>query len=94
MPNETAPLGIVLDAKTKEFAEDDKVDGYDEQCMQLAAYRHGLGIPHARCANVFASVSYPGLIRVVEWSEADLKRGWEMFQTLLHYWKLKNNFGV
>jgi len=94
MPDETAPLGIVLDAKTKEFGEDDKIEGYDEQCMQLAAYRYGLGIPHARCANVFASVSYPGLIRIVEWSEADLKRGWEMFQTLLHYWKIKNSFGV
>ena len=94
MPDEHAPLGIVIDAKTKEFDEDDKVEGYDEHCMQLAAYRYGLGIPYARCANVFASVSNPGLIRVVEWSEADLKRGWEMFQTLLHYWKIKNNFGV
>ena len=93
LPDETAPLGIVIDAKTKEFGPDDKVEGYDEHMMQLAAYRHGLGIPHARCANVFASVSSPGLIKVVEWSEEDLRRGWEMFQHLLGYWKIKNNFG-
>jgi hypothetical protein len=93
MADATAPLGIVLDAKTKEFGKDDKVEGYDEQCMQLAAYRHGLGLPHARCANVFASVSYPGLIKVVEWTEEDLRRGWEMFQHLLAFWKIKNKFG-
>ena len=92
--NEYAPDGIVLDAKSKEFGPDDKVDGYDEHVMQLAAYRHGLGIPHARCANVFASRTHPGLIRIVEWSEEELAKGWEMFQCLLRFWKIKSNFGV
>jgi len=92
--SESAPDGIVLDAKSKEFGPDDKVDGYDEHVMQLAAYRHGLGIPHARCANVFASRTHPGLIRIVEWSEEELAKGWEMFQCLLRFWKIKNNFGV
>ena len=87
-----APVGIVLDAKSKDFGPDDKVDAYDEHCMQLAAYRHGLGVPHARCANVFASRTHPGLIKVVEWSEEDLVNAWEMFQCLLRYWKLKNKF--
>ena len=93
-PDEHAPQGIVIDAKTKEFGEDDAVIGYDEHLLQLAAYRHGLGMPHARCANVFASVTKPGLIKVVEWSEEELVKGWEMFQCLLRFWKLKNNFGV
>jgi hypothetical protein len=93
-PNETAPLGIVIDAKTKEFGPDDDVVAYDEMLLQLAAYRHGLGLPHARCANVFASVTHPGLIKIVEWPEADLRKGWEMFQCLLRFWKLKNDFGV
>jgi hypothetical protein len=92
-PDASAPVGIVLDAKSKDFGPDDKVDAYDEHLMQLAAYRHGLGVPHARCANVFASRTHPGLIRVVEWSEEDLQKGWEMFQCLLRFWKLKNNFG-
>jgi hypothetical protein len=92
-PDESAPVGIVIDAKTKEFGKDDKIDVYDEHLMQLAAYRVGLGMPLARCANVFASVSYPGLIRVVEHDDEDLQRGWEMFQALLQFWKLKNKFG-
>lgn len=92
-PDKHAPTGIVLDAKTKDFGPDDKVEAYDEHCQQLAAYRHGLGLPHARCANVFASRTHPGLIKIVEWSEADLVKGWEMFQCLKQYWCLKNNFG-
>jgi hypothetical protein len=86
--------GIVVDAKTKDFGPDDKVDAYDEMLMQLAAYRQGLERPHARCANVFASRTHPGLIKVIEWSEEDLQKGWEMFQCLLRFWKIKNNFGV
>jgi hypothetical protein len=93
-PDEHAPLGIVLDAKSKDFGPDDKVDAYDEHLMQLAAYRHGLGVPHARCANVFVSRTHPGLVKTVEWPEEELVKGWEMFQCLLRFWKLKNNFGV
>lgn len=89
----TAPSGIVIDAKTKEFDEDSKVVGYDEHLMQLAAYRNGLGLPKARCANVFASVTKPGLIRVVEWPEEDLQKGWKMFSLLVQLWRIKNNFG-
>jgi hypothetical protein len=92
-PDEAAPMGIMLDAKTKEFGEGDDVPAYDEHLMQLAAYRIGVGMPNARCANVFASVSYPGLVKVKEWTEEELQRGWKMFQALLSFWKLKNNFG-
>lgn len=92
-PDQYAPVGIVLDAKTKDFGPDDKVEAYDENLLQLAAYRHGLHLPHARCANVFCSRTHPGLVKVVEWSEEDLTKGWEMFQCLLRFWKLKNSFG-
>jgi hypothetical protein len=88
----TTGLGIVIDAKTKDFGPDDKIEAYDEHLMQLSAYRFGLGLPNARCANVFCSRTHHGLIKVVEWSEEDLARGWEMFQSLLQFWKLKNNF--
>ena len=83
--------GIVVDIKTKDFTDPEKVDGYDEHLLQLAAYRVGLGIPHARCANVFVSRNTPGLAVVREWSEEDLARGWEMFMCLLRFWQLKNN---
>jgi hypothetical protein len=89
----SAPNGIVLDTKSKEFDEDDEVVGYDEQCMQLAAYRNGLGLPKARCANVFVSRNKPGLVRVVEWTQQELEKSWKMFSLLVQLWRIKNNFG-
>ena len=85
-------VGIILDVKSKEFEDADKVDAYDEHLMQLAAYRAGLNIPNARCANVFVSRNVPGLVAIKEWSPEDMDRGWEMFQHLLKFWQLKNNY--
>lgn len=82
--------GIVADVKTKDFDDIKKVEGYDDHLMQLSAYRVGLGIPKARCANVFVSRSVPGLSVVKEWSAEDLDRGWLMFCSLLKFWQLKN----
>jgi hypothetical protein len=83
--------GIVVDIKTKDFDDINKVDGYDDHLLQLAAYRVGLGIPNARCANVFVSRTVPGLAVVKEWTQEDLERGWKMFNCLLNFWQLKNN---
>mgnify|MGYP003353185709 CR=1 FL=1 len=85
--------GFVADIKTKEFTDPDNVKGYDEHLMQLAAYRIGFNLPKARCANIFVSVNSPVIVKIIEWSEEDLQKGWKMFQSLLTYWKLKNNFG-
>ena len=82
--------GIVVDIKTKDFSDPAKVEGYDENLMQLSAYRVGLGIPKARCANVFVSRSVEGLSVMREWSAEDLDRGWLMFCSLLKFWQLKN----
>jgi hypothetical protein len=87
------PAGIVVDIKTKEFYDPSKVVGYDEHLMQLAAYRMGLKMPAARCANIFVSRTKAGLVKIVEWSEDDLKRGWLMFQSLFNFWQLKNKVG-
>ena len=84
-------VNAVVDIKTKEFTDADKVAGYDEHMMQLAAYRVGLGIPKARCANVFVSRNVPGLVVVKEWPLEDLDKGWEMFLHLLAFWQLKND---
>ena len=81
--------GLVVDFKTKEFKDPSKVEAYDDQLLQLASYRVGLGIPNARCANVYVSVTDPGLVKVIEWSEEELQRGWTMFQALLNYWQAK-----
>lgn len=83
---------IVIDIKTKDFEDAAKVAGYEEHMMQLAAYRVGLGIPEARCANVFVSRTNPDLVVVKEWAEEDLKRGWSMFTALLSFWQHKNQY--
>lgn len=84
--------GVVIDFKTKEFTSEtmDKAQGFDEHLMQLAAYRVGLDIPQARCANVFVSVTQPGLVVVREWTQEDLTRGWKMFCSLLEFWYAKS----
>ena len=84
--------GVVLDFKTKEFtsADMDKVVGYDEHVMQLAAYRVGLELPKARCANVFVSATEPGLVKIVEWQPNEIERGWAMFDALRQYWYAKS----
>jgi hypothetical protein len=82
----------VIDFKTKEFADDTDLKTYDEHAMQLAAYREGLGIPTARCAICYVSVTVPGLSRLIEIPEEELSRGWEMFVYLLGYWKAKNKY--
>lgn len=83
--------GIILDIKTKDFKDLSKPLVYDEQFLQLAAYRAGLGLPNAKCANVFVSRNNPDLAYVHEWAEEDIQKGWKMFQHLLSYWQLKNN---
>jgi hypothetical protein len=84
-------MGIVVDVKTKEFSDPAKVEGYEEHLMQLAAYRMGLQLPTARCANIFVSRSVAGLTVIKEWTQEELARGEEMFLCLLKFWQLKNN---
>lgn len=82
---------VVIDFKTKEFDADNLPKGYDENCMQLAAYAKGLfgGFDETRCANVFISTSVHGLIHICEWKRKEIERGWSMFAALLDYWKHK-----
>jgi hypothetical protein len=59
--------------------------------LALAAYRVGLGMPQARCANAFVSRSVPGLCVFKEWTKQELDVGWKMFHALLTFWQLKND---
>ena len=81
---------IVVDIKTKDFGPDDKITGFDEHLMQLAAYRMGLDMPTARCANIFVSRSHPGVVSIYEWEDVD--KGWLMFRSLLEFWQTKNEY--
>ena len=82
----------VIDIKTKAFGPKDDPQGYDEHLMQLAAYRSGLILPEANCANVFVSTTHAGLVSLYEWTKADVERGWKMFEALLTFWQAKNNY--
>jgi hypothetical protein len=80
--------GIVIDFKTKEGTLD-KVAAYHEHEMQLAAYRHLLGVPNARCANVF--LNDRGDVKIIEHDQEDLADAYECFKCLLKFYQLKNH---
>ena len=82
----------VVDIKTKAFGPNDDPVGYDEHLMQLAAYRVGLALNGAKCANLFVSTTHPNLVALYEWTLADVDRGWLMFEALLKFWQAKNNY--
>lgn len=80
---------IILDFKTKSATADFEKDlGYPEHCMQLAAYRIGLGMPKAKCYNLFISTETPGLLQLKEWTEEEVQKSEEMFKLLLRFYQL------
>lgn len=86
--------GIVLDFKTKDTLDVKKFKGYKEHIMQLAAYRHGLGIPSADCYNLFISSQDTSIIKLVQYKDDELQQAWEMFKCLLRFWQLNNKMEV
>lgn len=77
----------VLDHKTKNTADKWKPGkmAYSEMAMQLAAYRVGLGLDNARCANVFICLEN-GEVEFHEWEEEELSKQWANFSDLLRIW--------
>lgn len=80
--------GYVADFKTsdKELAG---LKLWPEHRRQLAAYRHGLNMPAARCAIVYVSAVTPAA-RVIELGEEELQQGWEEFKSLLAFYYAAN----
>ena len=81
--------GAIIDFKTTE-KEVDKVDTYFDHHMQLAAYRMGLDLPHARCAIVYVN-AISNTVRLIEIEEEDLQKGWECYWHLLKLYQIKND---
>jgi hypothetical protein len=79
---------VVIDFKSK-TGDVTKVKPYHEQIMQLAAYRVGLGMPTARCANVYFNEQ--GDVSLIEHSPDELDDAFSCFQFLLQFYKIKNN---
>lgn len=82
--------GVIIDFKTKNTTDVAKMKGYDEHCIQLAAYRRGLDLPKAECYNMFISTVEPGLIVLKKWTNKELERGLAIFDALTELWYLKN----
>jgi len=80
--------GFIVDVKTTEKDVAD-IKPYHEHLMQLSAYRNGLNLPMARCANIFVNAN-TNEVRVIEHAESDLIDAWECFQYLLLFFKKKN----
>ena len=81
--------GWIVDVKTKDG--DLSATTYDEHVLQLAAYRNGLGIGEAKGGILFVRRDKPAAL-FCEVKEADLQRGWAMFQALLAYWQAKTGY--
>lgn len=83
-----ARTGFVVDIKTSE-KNVDEIKPFHDHLMQLSAYRNGLGLSMARCANVFVNAQ-TNQVKVIEHAENDLQDAWECFQYLLLFYKRKN----
>jgi hypothetical protein len=77
----------VVDWKTKNDAVKWKPGkmAYKEMAQQLAAYRVGLGLPKARCANIFVCIP-TGQTEFHEWEQETLDTEWANFADLLRIW--------
>lgn len=91
---------IILDFKTKNKKVIKDMKPYVEHHLQTAAYAYGLGlgrdikgmlIPEARRYNLFISTQAQGVLNLTQ-SDVDMERDWAMFDCLLEYWKLANNY--
>lgn len=83
-------IGTVIDFKTKDVEDISKITTYKEQCMQLSAYRYGLGLPSANCYNLFINIR-DGEFLWHRWKEEELQKSIKMFNCLKDYWYLLNN---
>lgn len=77
----------IIDIKTKD-ASLEKIQTYDEHAMQLAAYRHGLGYPSAKCGILFVS-TLDKTAKLVWIEEDKIIKGFKMFQALKDYFYAK-----
>jgi hypothetical protein len=81
----------LIDFKTKPGpAEEHKM--YATQLMQLAAYDYAT-LNDKKLANVIVSRDIPGSVAWWSWDdEAEIKKEWAIFKTLLKGWQLRNNY--
>ena len=84
---------IIIDIKTKDTVGNKKdPEKNDDYCMQLSAYRMGLGLgPKTRLINLFLSRD-EHKATWVEYTQEESFRAWNMFVSLNEYWRAKNKY--
>ena len=90
-----AQQGIgILDYKTRKTKPGEKVEAYDNQAMQLAAYGATYwgeeNLPRLLAANVFISTTEPGRIEVVK--HPDVLRDWQAFKLVASLWRYQKGY--
>jgi hypothetical protein len=78
---------FLIDIKSKNSSLDN-LKTWEEQWMQLAAYRYGLQLDGARGFILY--INYQGECRLIEVSPTELEKGWKMFSALKNYWYAKS----
>ena len=91
----------LLDFKTKEFGpwsnEKERAAllkklAWDEQAIQLVAYKTGHKLPdETRVANIYISRTHP-IALAHEWPREGQAKWWAMFHCLLAYWQLVKDY--
>jgi hypothetical protein len=81
---------LILDFKTKMEASKFKNLVQDDHIIQLAAYRQGVQMPDAVCANVYVCLEN-GDVKIVFHDEEKLIRGLSIFNNCLSLWYTLNN---
>jgi hypothetical protein len=79
--------GYVIDIKTNDKDLKD-IKTWDEQHMQLAAYRMGLGLDDARCFILY--INYRQESKLIEIPSNQLEKGWKCFMALRDYFYSKS----
>jgi hypothetical protein len=84
----------ILDYKTRKTKPGEKVEAYDNQAMQLAAYGATYwgeeSLPRLLAANVFISTTEPGRIEVVK--HPDVLRDWQAFKLVASLWRYQKGY--
>ena len=86
--------GIFVDFKTKDNLEgkDPAKLVYDEHGMQLSAYAQGCNIDNPTRVSIFVDRADTSLVLCHIWDEESHEKHKEMFNSILKYWQLVNNY--
>jgi hypothetical protein len=81
----------IIDYKTKQTKDKFKPGKmcFQDHSIQLSAYREGLGLHNAKCANVFVCLE-DGQIDFHVHSEKELEKGKHLFHHALQIWYIRN----